>query len=187
MKKVVCFAVFILFATLAQGQNRRNDDLPSLEDMQRRMLELQREMFREFRDSPFREFFNMPDGPGRDSTRSYQLDTTYSDGSRMYFRRFFGPMTEGDSTHNSDDFFRGFGRMFEELDHLNGDAPGIRRFDRNMPKDDGQLEPEDGLLPEERLRLEEENKKPGDPGAPKQDKPAARPEKKKSKIKSERI
>jgi hypothetical protein len=182
MKKTGFLFILMLATAVVQGQNRRNDNLPSLEEMQRRMMELQREMFREFRDSPFREFFNLPDSSGRDSDQSYELDTTFSDGSRMYFRRFFGPMMENDSIDGADDFFRGFGRMFEELDNLNGEEPGIRRFDRSLPKDDGNTEPEDGLLPEERLR--EEKRSPATPG---KDKPAAAPEKKKSKIKTERI
>lgn len=139
-------------------------DFPSFEELQRRMMDLQRQMMQEFRAHPFGRL-DMP-SEGRDSSTHFfrfdttfswsgkdgffHLDTTLSDGSTMQFFRF-SPSEDGQE---------GGGNWMQSFEQMFGDMMGSPRKPRtprdNFPKDDGSAEPsEDDLLPEERLRQAE--------------------------------
>ena len=128
---------------------------PSFEELHRQMLEMQRQMMEQLRNSPFHDpNFALPQW---DTTFQFRFDTTFEGGrfSQHFFH--FSPFGN-DSTMRGD--FLGFDRFFEQF--FNSETPfkqpdyGIYDF----PQDDGQ-QPAlgDELLPEERLRRQEELEK----------------------------
>lgn len=156
--------LILLFLCLGTFHASAQSDFPSFEELQRRMMDLQRQMMQEFRAHPFGRL-DMP-SEGRDSSAHFfrfdttfswggkdgffHMDTTLSDGSTMQFFRF-SPF--GNDQNGGGDWMQGFEQMF-------GDMMGSPRKPRtprdNFPKDDGGTEPsEDDLLPEERLRQAE--------------------------------
>ena len=143
------FLFSLLFCQKAAAQNQ------SLEELHDRMLEMQRRMMEHFRDSPF----NDPNFalPRWDTTFQLRFDTIFEGGnwSQQFFH--FSPF---DSDSTLQEGFLGFDRFFDQF--FNSETPfkkpdyGIYEF----PQDDGeQPATDDDLLPEERLRREEELKK----------------------------
>jgi hypothetical protein len=173
MKQRILIALGCLLAQLAVAQQQRQ--APSLQDLQREMLDMQRRMFEQFERGGFgNNLFAFPEG--RDSAFFFHFDTTFSgNGFSGSFR--FGPFGgfEADSSGQRG----GFGdldRMFQQFFNFG---------DMMMPKlpdseEDNTPSDSDGLLPEERLRKEEEAQKTGKS----QDKT---PQKPKPKIKTIRI
>jgi hypothetical protein len=140
-------------------------------------------------DDPFKEmeqaFQKMMDqmragmalGPGRDTTIYFKWDTVqHQNGNGSFFFRF-NPHTLGIPPGTEFDFYEEMDSLTRQLDRA--------MFGRSqpMPADDGgNSKNEDGLLPEERLRLEEQQKlkTPAPKSVPK-------PVDKSSKIKTTRI
>lgn len=126
----------------------------SFEELHKRMLDMQLQMMEQLKNSPFHNFnFAMPQS---DTTFFFQFDTTFEGGGMSQFFHFspFGT----DSTMRGD--FLGFDRFFDQF--FNSETPfkqpdyGIYDF----PRDDGeQPATDDELLPEERLRRQEELEK----------------------------
>ena len=121
------------------------------------MLEMQQRMMEQLRNSPFNDpNFAMPQWG--DTTFQFRFDTTFEGGNMSQFFHFspFG----SDSTLQ-DDFF-GFGRIFDQFFNLDGQGGQPDYGIQDFPKDDGgKPENEDELLPEERLRRQEEAEKSG--------------------------
>ena len=121
------------------------------------MLDMQQRMMEQLRNSPFGDpNFAMPQW---DTTFQFRFDTAFEGGNMSQFFRFspFG----GDSTLQQDDFF-GFGRIFDQFFNLDGQFGQPDYGIRDFPQDDGEKpQSEDDLLPEERLRLQEETEKSG--------------------------
>lgn len=186
--KIVLFVIFTSVGLMPVNSYAQND--PFVE-MQRRMAEMQRRMMQSLQNNPF--WGEMPGAQGRDSSdfffrfdtsfsfkggRPFRIDTTLSDGSTL--RLFFG----GDST--AQQFFRGFGHFFGDMMDMEQDF-GWQEGEKASPKDDGNHPPDDGLLPEERIRRKEQKQpEPSDPGN-KPAKPAKPENAKKSTIKTTRI
>ena len=161
--KMLLFFVFAA-ALLTAGRGAAQSGFSDFAEMQKRMLELQRKMMQEFQRHPFGGLFDFEEGLS-DSTYSFfkfdtsfssdgkgayfKFDTSFSDGSAMHFFRFspFGNDTTG--MRNAMPF--GFDRFFGE------DINPQQRGRRGFPKDDGgERFSEEDLLPEERLRQEED-------------------------------
>jgi hypothetical protein len=148
--------VFVLFALFFVGQLAAQQ--PSMAELQRQLLEMQRRMFQDLQSSPF----GGPDFalPQWDSTFQFRFDTTFEDGSAMQFFRFSPFDVQVDSL--SRESFRDFDRFFEQF------------FDGAMPsqpwpeneENSAIEERNDGLLPEERLRQEGEKPKSDVPDKP---------------------
>lgn len=89
-------------------------------------------------------------GPGQDTTVYFKWDTLQHNGNGSFFFRF-NPQTLGMRPGAEFDFFTEMDSFSRELDRA---MFGQRQL---MPADDGaQPNMDDGLLPEERLRLEDE-------------------------------
>jgi hypothetical protein len=159
------FAFIFCQKTAAQTQ-------PSspLEELQQRMLEMQRQMMEQFKNSPFNDLrFDVPQW---DTTFFFRFDTAFEGGNISQFFRF--PPFGDDSTNQ--DGFLGFDRFFDQFFDLDGQFEQPDSGIQDFPADDGAAPPtEDGLLPEERLRQQEEDKKSekkqpeAQPAAPKPD------------------
>jgi len=185
---------FFLLAFLAiPGVSHAQTD--HFEEMQRQMMEMQRQMMKNLQNNPFFGDMLDMDKTGKDSSafffrmdtscrsRSFRLDTTFSNGSALKF--FFG----GDST--TQQFFQGFGHLFGDMMDM-GEGFGSEEDDQNNPpKDDGHRPSDDGLLPEERIRHREEQQQTGETilgsGSGEKPKTGENPTVKKSKIKTTRI
>lgn len=117
------------------------------------------------------QFFQM--SPDSSSYFYFKVDTSFSGGAMPDFFRFdpFGSSPGGDSLGD----FWGFDRMFKQMEEMQRQLWGQGGITTPEP------EPNDGLLPEERIRLREQQANPSafDPAQPKQ--PA------KPKIKTSRI
>ena len=162
----------ILFCSLSSVIVAQTQQEPSLQDIQRELSEMQRRMFDGFKqqDMLSRGFSN----PGFqwDTTFTLRLDTLSLDGwSGKYFLSPFGQDSMGQR-----DFWGNvpFPEVFREFFGLL-DNP-LSESDENSALD----MPDDGLLPEERLRKSEE-KAPAPSDAP------AAPAPKKPNIKTIRI
>ena len=145
-------SILLLSLALCQQATAQNTT-PSFKEMERQMMEMQRQLMEQLRNSPF----NDPNFavPKWDTTFFFQFDTTFEGGNMSQFFRCspFG----ADSTLRSD--FFGFGRLFDQFFNPGG-QPGYGI--RDLPQDDGgQPRNDDDLLPEERLRQEEETEKSG--------------------------
>ena len=154
---------FLLFALICIQTTSAQNTQPTLEDIERRMMEMQRRMMEQLRNSPFDgPNFALPQG---DTVFQLRFDTTFEGGNMSQFFRFspFG----SDSTLQ--DGFFDLGRMFDQFFNLDGQFGEPDYGIGDFPKDDGDKpQTEDDLLPEERLRQQEEsgNKTPVKP-APK--------------------
>lgn len=177
--------LWLFFALSASSLFAQRDaKSPRFEDMQRRMMELQRQLMQDMQRSPFFDFdIRAPFNRDSSTSFSFRFDTTFQlgDGGFFHFRQFGSDSLARGMFHDMDQMF---GRMFDF-----GDEPFRRRLDdghgQSFPSDDGHgLQQEDGLLPEERLRLEEEGgkKQKSDP-----DKRLDSPSGKKKEIKTIRI
>lgn len=166
MKKWILPVIFIFFNLMAAHAQTKPSNDP-FEIMQK---EIERMM------SQMRSGMAFDFGLGMDTMFYFKLDTTFGGDNRFLFR-----MNPPGAPGSDFDFF-------EKMDSLS------RTWERSLfgskeafPADDGNTVPDDGLLPEERLRLEEEkesrikSKSPMDPSKPV---PA---DVKKSKIKTSRI
>ncbi len=131
------------FAPGLRGQN-----MPSMDEMERQMLDMQQRLMQELRNSPLTNgsFFS-------DTTFFFRMDTLFDNGSAQFFQ--FG--TPG----GSDDLVEELDRMFNELFKGFGDIPGYSDQPRK-PADDGEMhQSDDDLLPEEKLRHEKTEPSPG--------------------------
>lgn len=154
-------------------------------EMQRRMLEMQRRMMQQLRSDPW--------GNGslrQDSSFFFQFDTSFSTeggtGRMQFFRSSpFGWSRDSlGAAQNLGDFW-GFDQMLEDFFNLGSPRSGFDMGDDQFPSDDGNLnQTEDDLLPEERLRQQEERAKQKPPKTPP---PAPKEKPKKSKIETIRI
>lgn len=152
------FSLFFCEKSSAQTQS------PSLDDLQRQMLEMQRQLMEQLRNSPFNDpNFAVPQW---DTTFFFRLDTTFEGGSMSQFFRF-SPF--GNDTTMSKGFFD-FDKFFDGFFNLDGRYFQPDHDTQDFPQDDG-LAPqnEDGLLPEERLRQE------GEKGKTEEKQPAPKP------------
>jgi hypothetical protein len=141
--------IFFLLAVFCAGQAAAQQ--PSMAELQRQLLEMQRRMFQDLQGSPFGD----PDFalPQWDTTFQFRFDTTFEDGEAMQFFRFSPFDVQVDSL--SQGSFRDFERFFEQF--FNGAAPS-----QPWPENEENSaieERNDGLLPEERLRQEGEKPK----------------------------
>ncbi len=164
----------LALALLAGPYHAAAQDRSSLEEMQQRLREMQRQMMQGLDDLRSA----MPDVSSDSNGIYFHFDTTFS-GDGAHFFRFTPP---GDSMRGGsglEDFFRDFFDFTSPF----GDNPSTTQ---PFPKDDGQLpHPDDELLPEERLRQQE-----GARGADQDSPPAPlapKPAKKKPAVPSIRI
>ncbi len=170
------FSLCLLLAGTALGQTKKE---PSFQDIHQQMLEMQRRMMQQFQQmSPGMNGFSMPEFSW-DTTFSFRFDTLI-EGNGMSSRFFFSPFGS-DST-----FMRGFGDFDSFFDRASPFGRGFQwtfppNFDPPGNGENSAIEvPDDGLLPEERLRLQEN--KDGKPAEKK-----AEPIPKNPKIKTIRI
>ncbi len=180
MRTIVSAFLLLIFVSVCThtASAQRND--PTFEELHRQMMEMQRQMMEELRQSPFNNLgFATPKG---DSTFFFRFDTTFDGGSISQFFHF-SPL-HSDSTMRGN--FFGFDDMFDQFFHQQrppSDQPdyGIGDF----PKDDGaENKSEDDLLPEERLRQQENGK---EQPAPKQARPKSAEPRPDPKVKTIRI
>lgn len=140
MQKIL---IAFLFFGLAQAATAQQNT-PSMQDIEKQMQQFMEEFRKGFSGG---NFFNMP---GSDSSYTFRFDTTFS-GDNFFGSFHFGPFGS-DSTLRSDpfgsDFFQQF---FQGLDD---------NFWRGTSPEEDQTG-EEHLLPEERLRLEEEKERSG--------------------------
>ncbi len=172
MKKQIPFLLLALFL-LASPYHATAQSPSSLEEMQQRLREMQRQMMQGFEDLRSA----MPDVSSDSSGIYFRFDTTFT-GDGAHFFRFTPPgdLLNGDT--GMEDFFQGF----FDLVSPDKNTPGTQIF----PKDDGQLpHPEDELLPEERLR-QGETRQDADHAAPPPS-TTPKPAKKKPSVPSIRI
>lgn len=154
-------------------------------EMQRRMMDMQRQMMQQLQD--------MSRGGSMraqmDSSFFFRFDTTFGGDSGHGGFHFFRSSPFGaDSTHmrSSMGDFWGFDSFFDDFFNFawppDASGDGMQRY--RFPADDGNA-PADGLLPEERLRMQEKEKgesKPERPAAP-----AEKPKDKRAKVETIRI
>jgi hypothetical protein len=148
----IVFACLLLL-TVRAGNTQTPDD------MMRQFQELFREMERQMNAMPRT---GMPFGFEADSSSfHFRIDTSFTfpegGGFNLFFSQPFGEMPNSDFFDN-DEFFKNFFRII---------PPDTAQ---DFPSDDGNSPRE--LLPEERLRLEEEHGSAPKPSTPKQQKPA---------------
>jgi hypothetical protein len=132
---LVALLLVALPASRAAAQQNDRSELPSFEQMQRRMMELQRQMIDELKNSPFfGGDWVMPDS----SSFFFRLDTSLAMPGQQFFRLFADPF-DGD--------FFGFDNDPRSFD------------DGQLPDDGGVREHGDEAepLPEERLRQQRQN------------------------------
>lgn len=174
MKKLSFALLFLLVASTISAQQKS----PSFEELERQMLEMQRQLLQEFRNNPFGgNLFAFPDN---DSSYTFRFDTTIvGDNFSGTFR--FGPFS-GDSTLRDSDPF-GF-EWFRN--QLFGNGPESDFWRQGAPENQPiEVDPDEKhLLPEERLRREEER---SEKGAPQKSSPSTPAQPAKPKIKSIRI
>lgn len=173
--KTVISALILFFAICHSAAAQNKQQQPFFEDFERQMLEMQQRLMDQFRNSPFndRGFAN----PQRDTTFQFRFDTTFEGGSMSQFFRIspFGldTLSRGDFS----DFDRIF-EQFEQFFNFDGQQTPPDYDIRDFPEDDGANPAEDDdMLPEERLRQQEEQPRtqpdrkgqPAKPTAPKPD------------------
>ncbi|MCB0523494.1 MAG: hypothetical protein R3A50_15105 [Saprospiraceae bacterium] len=167
-----------LFCLAGSSVFAQTDNKSSEKDFQQQMQEMQQQLMEQFQKLGLDNMsFSFPDNLW-DSTYSFHLDT-FIDGERMGSHFFFSPFGQDSSffkgLFDDDSFFKGFQPF--------GDGSGW-----TFPPDFGQWNdensaieaPDDGLLPEERLR-KQENQSPDSDNKIDQEAP------KKPKIKTIRI
>ncbi|MCW5924241.1 MAG: hypothetical protein KIS77_18105 [Saprospiraceae bacterium] len=148
-------AILTIFCSAAFAVPTFAQDFPTFEELHRQMREMQQQMMEQLRNTPFQHFDLAQ--PRWDTTYQFRFDTTFEGGSLSHRFFHFSPFGN-DSTLQND--FLGFGRFFDQFFNF-GKLPekpdyGIHDF----PTDDGAVFPaDDDLLPEERLRQQEEKDK----------------------------
>lgn len=174
MKKASLLLLLLGAATIVSAQQKSS----TLEQLERQMLEMQRQLLQEFQNNPFGG--GLFAFPGKDSSYTFRFDTTFT-GDNFSGSFHFSPFS-GDSTQSND--FQGFEWLRNQIfgDGQQGDFWG-----QGQPQDQADEVPPgtENLLPEERLRLEEEQQ--SERGTPKGDKPTTKPKPAKSTIKTIRI
>ncbi|MBL7783738.1 MAG: hypothetical protein JNM22_21055 [Saprospiraceae bacterium] len=167
MKKLLTALLLLSAVQLVSAQQT-----PTFEDMQRRLLQLQQQMMQELQNNSFGgSFFTIPGG---DSTYTFRFDTTIV-GDNFSGSFHFGPFGS-DSTAQGDFFGSDWMTKFFG-DDFRGTPPTGDSTDENNSEH---------LLPEERLRMEEEQGQSGKK-SPENKKPAAPKDADKPKIKTVRI
>ena len=160
---LVFFAALTLSPALAQ-----QDRMPSFVEMQRRMMDMQQRMIQQLQDGG-----SWGNGSFRqDTSFFFQFDTTFSgdmgSGGRMHFFRSspFGNDTTRVNPGGLGDFW-GFDRMLQDFFNFDNPDSGFDMGDDQMPQDDGNMgRTEDDLLPEERLRQQEQAAQQKSPKTP---------------------
>lgn len=154
---ITFFAALTLSTVLAQQD-------PFVE-MQRRMAEMQRRMMQQLQGG------SLGNGSFRqDTSFFFRFDTTFSSdggGGRMHFFRSspFGSDSTGTAPGLGD--FWGFDRMLQDFFNFDTPGSGFDMGDDQMPQDDGNMgRTEDDLLPEERLRQQEQAAQQKSPKTP---------------------
>ena len=172
------FSLLIFISVCAPAATAQRTD-PTFEELHRQMMEMQRQLMEELRQSPFNNLgFATPKG---DSTFFFRFDTTFDGGSVSQFFHF-SPL-HSDSTMRGN--FFGFDDMFDQFFNQRPPSSQPDNGIGDFPKDDGtQNRSEEDLLPEERLRQQENGT---DKPAPKQVKPKAAEPKPDPKVKTIRI
>lgn len=143
MQKIFTAFLFFSLAHAATAQQKS----PSIQEMEKQMQQLMEELRKGFSGG---SFFNMPGG---DSSYTFRFDTTIT-GDNFFGSFQFGPFG-GDSTMRNDPFGSDFFQQFRnDMDNFwRGFSP------EETPEEDQSGE--EPLLPEERLRLEEEKERSG--------------------------
>lgn len=156
--KTALLSFFVL--TLGQKVFAQTES-PSFRDMERQMQELQRQLMDQLRNNPFNDpNFAMPQW---DTTFFFHFDTTFEGGNMSHFFRF----SPFDSDSTMQDGFLDFGQMFDQFFNSDGQFEQHDYGIHDFPRDDGNApDTDDGLLPEERLRQQEELEKSGKKAAP---------------------
>lgn len=154
MQTLTKTALALLFLLIFSHHATAQTPAPSFEDMRRQMLEMQRQMFEHLQNFSF-------DAPNfnKDTTFFFHFDTTFEGGNISRFFHFspFG----SDSIRQQENFF-GFDHWFDQFFNLDGQFEQPDYGIRDFPKDDGDNPQNEGeLLPEERLRQQEEAEKSG--------------------------
>lgn len=149
--RVIINLSMLIFSLAPCHQAVAQNTPPSFREMERQMLEMQQRLMEQFRNSPFNDpNFAMPQW---DTTFFFRFDTTIEGGNMSHFFHFspFG----ADSTRQKG--FFGFDNFFNQFFNLNPQFGQPDYGIRDFPKDDGNVpQDDDELLPEERLRQQEE-------------------------------
>ena len=142
----------LIFALVCVRPASAQSNAPSFEDIERQMMEMQRRMMEQLRNGSFDQpNFAMPQG---DTVFQFRFDTTFDGGNMSQFFRF-SPFGSDSSLQNG---FFDLGRMFDQFFNLDGQLGEPDYGIGDFPKDDGDKpQNEDDLLPEERLRQQEES------------------------------
>ena len=154
-------SLFLLLFLAAFNAVSAQQNNPSLQDMQRRLMDMQKQLMQELQNGGMGgSFFSFPQGA--DSSYTFRFDTTII-GDNFSGSFHFGPFG-GDSSSMRDPFFGN--DLFRQF--FGNDPDNF--WGQKGPKDaPAETETEgEHLLPEERLRLEEEQEKSGKskPGKP---------------------
>jgi hypothetical protein len=147
---------------------------------------MEKQMQQMMRDMRSGKAFTMP--KGMDSTYTFKFDTTFGNGNSHFFFHIDPPTGNGQDPWGQDGDAM-MNQMMQQLRNFSQQF-GQGQFDEGQrldpqdmpPADDGGIRKEGDLLPEEQLRKEDANPKAKTP-APE----PAKPEEKKSKIKTVRI
>jgi hypothetical protein len=180
MKWLTSTMLFCFLTASAWAQTKK---APSLQDMQRDMQEMQRQLWQQLQQTPGGGSFALPEWKW-DTTFSFQFDTIMGDqGFSQQF--FFSPFGQDTS------FFRG---LFDSNPFMDGFKPFGEGFQWSFPPlpgfpgndENSALTPsDDGLLPEERLRIDDVPETGPSTAPPAEKQPAPAPNK--SKIKTIRL
>ncbi len=151
MKQITFFFLCCLLTGSALGQTKKD---PSMQDIQQQMLEMQRQLMQQFQQmSPGGNGFAMPEFKW-DTTFSFSFDTLIG-GNRRSSGFFFSPFGQDTaSMHGFGDFdslFDGIAPFGEGFQWAFPPGFSFPENDENSAID----APADGLLPEERLRKQE--------------------------------
>lgn len=171
MKKTTLVVIAIFCAGLALGQSP-----DPFGDMLRRMdQQMQRGLPPSDSSRAGSLFFSFP----ADTSFFFRFDTTFSNGGGSFFFHF-SPMPGQQGMQPMADPF-GLDQMMQQFFNFGFDDPFFAPRSPFGPADDGDRQPDDGLLPEERLRQQPET-----PATP-QPAPKAKPRAKSDEIKTIRI
>lgn len=154
MKPYIQVFIFCLLAGPVFSQKK---DAPTIQDIQRQMQEMQRQLFQQFDQMSPGHSFSMPEFKW-DTTFSFNFDTTIIGGDGMGSRFFFAPF--GQDTSAMRDFW-GSDPFSREGNPFGGGFQWTFPPKMGVPENDENSAidvPDDGLLPEERLRIQEEGK-----------------------------
>lgn len=182
--KTMTRLLITVFAALALNTALAQQD--PFAEMQRRMLDMQRRMMQQLQGGSW--------GNGslqQDTSFFFRFDTSFSteggSGRMQFFRSSpFGWSRDSSSTTQGMGDFWGFDQMFEDFFNLGSPRGGFDMGDYRFPSDDGNLNHQgDNLLPEERLRQQEERAKQKPPKKPAPAEPKGKD--KKPKIETIRI